>query len=182
MCPMGLKCAQDISDCVGDEAFERLENVEELRTDIIVSSRNMECHFKYVKERISRYGIATDDKKIKAIQEYLTPRNIIELRRFLCMDNQLGGFVKELGMNTIPIRGLLRKHAQFILNPNHEEKETRLLTDASRNYGLEFVLQQKHGEDWNLIKAGSRFIYETKYSYAMVGLELFGVAFAMKEL
>ena len=58
------------------------------------------------------------------------------------------------------------------------EKPTRLCTDASRQ-GLGFVLQQKNGDHWTLIQAGSRFLSDAESRYAVIELELFAVSWAI---
>ncbi len=57
-------------------------------------------------------------------------------------------------------------------------KPTQLCTDASRQ-GLGFVLQQKHGDNWVLVQAGSRFLSESESRYVIIELELLGVTWAI---
>ena len=59
-------------------------------------------------------------------------------------------------------------------------KPTRLCTDASRQ-GLGFVLQQSSGDRWALIQAGSRYLSDTESCYAIIELELLGVAWAISK-
>ena len=65
-----------------------------------------------------------------------------------------------------------------ILSYFDQDKETHLCTDASRQ-GLSFVLQQKTGNTWSLIQAGSRFLSDTESRYAIIELELLAVARAI---
>ena len=153
--------------------------------------------------RISEKGIEYDPRKIDAIQNFPSPTNVTELRSFLGMSNQLGGFVRELSMATNPLRTLLKSRSPFIWTEDHQaafeltkatllsppvlavfdhEKPTRLLTDASRLNGLGYILQQRHGDEWKLVQAGSRYINETEAGYSMVELELLAVVWAMKKL
>ena len=57
-------------------------------------------------------------------------------------------------------------------------KPTRLCTDASRQ-GLRFVLQQKNGDAWTLVQAGSRFLSDAESRYAIIELELLAVSRAI---
>jgi len=57
-------------------------------------------------------------------------------------------------------------------------KQTRLSTDASRQ-GLGFVLQQKNGDEWNLVQAGSRFLSDEETRYAVIELEMLAVCWAV---
>ena len=59
---------------------------------------------------------------------------------------------------------------------------TALHTDASRLFGLGFLLkQQDTAGHWRLIQAGSRFLSDAETRYAMIELECLGAAWAMKE-
>ncbi|CAB4064947.1 unnamed protein product [Lepeophtheirus salmonis] len=149
--PLGLSSAQDVYNRLGDEVIEVLINVEKLRDDKIISSSNFNDHiengksmlkrcpssgmtlsktkFKFAQEKVkhvgfflSQNGIQTEDKKLQAIQDFPAPTNISKLRRFLGMANQLGGFVKDLGVKVVPLRKLLKKkHGPFIWT--HDENE-----------------------------------------------------------
>ena len=157
---------------------------------------------KFIGYVLSENGIAADPKKISAIQQFPSPRNTTELKSFLGMANQLGGFTSAMSKACTPLRPLLRKTGSFIWSDEAERafnevkavlaspevltsfdvsRKTRLLTDASRKHGLGFVLQQQYNEEWRLVQAGSRFITETEAAYSMVELELLGAAWAMKK-
>lgn len=58
------------------------------------------------------------------------------------------------------------------------DKETRLVTDACR-MGLGFILQQNHNGEWRMIQAGSRFLSDAESRYAVIELEMLGVAWAV---
>ncbi len=57
-------------------------------------------------------------------------------------------------------------------------KPTQLCTDASRQ-GLGFVLQQKSGDGWALVQAGSRFLSKSETRYAIIELELLAVSWVI---
>ena len=57
-------------------------------------------------------------------------------------------------------------------------RPTRLCTDASHQ-GLGFVLQQRSDEAWVLIQASSRFLSDTESRYAIIGLEMLAVLWAI---
>ena len=59
-----------------------------------------------------------------------------------------------------------------------QSRATRLCTDASRQ-GLGFILQQKDGDSWVLVQAGSRFLSSAESRYAVVELELLAVSWAI---
>ena len=57
-------------------------------------------------------------------------------------------------------------------------KPTKLSRDASRQ-GLGFVLQQKTGDKWTLVQAGSRFLSDAETRYAIIELEMLAVCWAI---
>ena len=65
-----------------------------------------------------------------------------------------------------------------ILSYFNPEKPTRLCTDASRK-GLGFVLQQRDGEQWKLVQAGSRFLSDAESRYTIIELEMLAIAWAV---
>ena len=99
-----------------------------------------------------------------------------------------------------PLRPLLSTKNDFLWLPDHDlafskakelltspsilsffdiNKQTRLCTDASRQ-GLGFILQQKQGDTWELVQAGSRFLSDTESRYAVIVLELLAVTVRSK--
>ena len=59
-------------------------------------------------------------------------------------------------------------------------KQTRLSTDASCQ-GLGFILQQRDGDTWKLVQAGSRFLSDAESHYAVIELELLAVSWAIQK-
>ena len=59
-------------------------------------------------------------------------------------------------------------------------RSTRLCTDASRQ-GLGFVLQQRSGEVWVLVQAGSRFLSDAESRYAIIELEMLAISWAVSK-
>ena len=150
-------------------------------------------------------GHRADPEKLKAIQEFPVPTNLTDMRSFLGLVEQLAGFSKEVSAAMRPLRPLLKSTgAAFKWTEIHEaafkdtkkalmttpilatfdpKRETILQTDASRKKGLGYALLQFDEElnHWRLVEAGSRFISETEFRYAMVELELKGVTWAMRK-
>ena len=230
--PMGLASSQDEYCARGDKALQGIEKVEKVVDDILIQGETAQEHLntvvvavlnrcrehgitlnpkkvqllqsavRYVGYIVSSDGIKADPTKIEAISEFPAPTNITELRSFMGMANQLGGFTHLLSEAAGPLRDLLKPKNAFLWSPQHEEAftktkdilcsphilvafdpnlETMLQTDASRLKGLGFALLQKHQETWKLVQAGSRFITETEANYAMVELELLTVVWAMRK-
>ena len=112
---------------------------------------------------VSDKGLLPDDKKIAAIAEFPKPTNLTQLRSFLGLANQLGGFINNMAVLTEPLRGLLKKGVSFTWTADHDKVffhlrtqlsspqlvsffnpslETVLLSDASNLHGLGYALLQ----------------------------------------
>ena len=148
---------------------------------------------------LSQDGYSVDSSITNAIASFPTPSNRTDLRAFFGLANQLAASTDALAGLLGSLRPLLSTKNEFIWLPDHEQafqdaktsltvaptlqffdpqKPTRLCTDASRQ-GLGFVLQQKHGDHWVLIQAGSRFLSDAESRYAIIELELLAVVWAI---
>ena len=157
---------------------------------------------KYVGFLVNKDGITADPSKLEAISKFPTPTNLTELRSFMGMVNQLGSFTPHISQAAGPLRDLLKAKNVFqwldvhtkafeemkaalvsapVLAPFDPSLPTMLQTDASRLKGLGYALLQCHDDNWKLVQCGSRFITDTESRYAMIELEMLGVAWAMKK-
>ena len=151
---------------------------------------------------ISHEGYTVDSRKVKAIADFPKPQNITDMRSFMGLANQLGGFSSEMAQAAQPLRDLLKPRNDWCWSPVHDSafqkvKEaltsppilahfdatlpTMLQTDASRLNGLGFALLQRHGEDWKLVQCGSRFLTDTETRYAVIEVELAAVLWAVRK-
>lgn len=117
-------------------------------------------------------GIRPDPEKLKAIQEFPTPRNIKQFRAFLGLINFYSKFNQQHAKKTVPLLALIKKRVKLKWNaekqksfkqmkdlfcpssllyfPNPKEK-FYLETDAS-DYALGAILYQKNeNEDREVI-------------------------------
>ena len=229
--PMGLSCAQDEYCRRGDLALAGIPNMAKVVDDILVHATNNqelldstvkvldrcrenkitlnpkkfqfgEEEIDYVGYKVSSSGIKADPTKLNAIKNFPTPTNLLELRSFFGMVNQLSEFSTEIAGAAEPLRGLLKPKNAFVWTPAQEEAfatvkkalvsppilaqfdpslPTMLQTDASRLKGLGYALLQKHEDSWRLIQCGSRFLTDTESRYAMIELELLAVVWAIKK-
>ena len=153
---------------------------------------------------ISADGVKPDPTKVNAIKDMPIPKSKIDLQRFLGMVNYVAKFVPNLSQMTAPLRFLLKKDVQFILqkpqidaiaelkclittapclkffNPN---LPTRLKPDASSE-GLGALLKQNHGsendekyEKWHPIAYESRALQPFEQRYAQIEKEVLSVVF-----
>ena len=150
---------------------------------------------------ISADGVKPDPTKVNAIKDMPIPKSKIDLQRFLGMVKYVAKFVPNLSQMTAPLRILLKKDVQFILqkpqidaiaelkclittspclkffNPN---LPTRLKPDASSE-GLGALLEQNHGsenyEKWHPIAYASRALQPFEQRYAQIEKEVLSVVF-----
>ena len=152
---------------------------------------------------VSSDGYTVDDKKLRAVKDFLQPSNITDLRSFMGLVNQLGSFSTEIATAAEPLRQLLKPRnawlwtlahtAAFekvkealmsppILDYYNPTRRTVLETDASRLGGLGFCLRQQDEQGrWRLIQCGSRFLSDTETRYAVIELELLALVWACKK-
>ena len=150
---------------------------------------------------LSSEGIAADPEKVRAITDFAKPANLTDLRSFMGLANQLAEFSPDIASAAAPLRPLMSPKRSFVWTADHDEaflkvKEalssppvlasfdpalpTVLQTDASRLYGLGYVLLQDHGAgQFRLIQCGSRFLTDAETRYATIELELLAVVWAM---
>ena len=150
---------------------------------------------------LSSAGYRIDPSITQAIANFSTPANRTDLRSFIGLVNQLSTSTSTVANLLSPLRPLLRTKNEFTWSDEFEtvfqtikaslisaptlsyfdlSKPTRLCTDASRR-GLGFVLQQKTGDTWSLIQAGSRFLSDAETRYAVIELELLAVSWAISK-
>ena len=148
---------------------------------------------------ISAEGYCTDKSITDAISNFPTPTSRTDLRSFFGLVNQLSASTASVAGLLAPLRPLLSTKNEFTWSSEHDQafttakqsltsaptlaffdptKPTRLCTDASRQ-GLGFVLQQKSGDNWLLVQAGSRFVSDAESRYAVIELELLAVSWAI---
>ena len=151
---------------------------------------------------ISQVGVAAEPSKVKAIACFSKPTNINEIRSFFGLVYQLGDFCPEIATAATPLRSLLRHGKPYVWNADHDAAfeavkkaltappilahfdptaETSLMTDASRNKGLGYILTQYQNGQQRMIQCGSRFVRDTESRYCATELEVGAVVWAMKK-
>ena len=149
--------------------------------------------------RLSAEGYQIDTSITQAIVDFPSPSNRTDLRSFVGLVNQLSSSTSTIATILAPLRPLLSTKNEFIWSEESEQafnsikkslttaptlsyfdftRKTRLCTDASRQ-GIGFILQQKSGDSWSLIQAGSRFLSDAESRYAIIELELLAVTWAI---
>ena len=77
-------------------------------------------------------GIHADPEKTSAILNMSTPTNILELRHFMGMANQLGKFSRNLAELTQPLRQLLNKKHTWLWRPAQEQAFARVKEELTK--------------------------------------------------
>ena len=68
----------------------------------------------YVGYRVSCEGVKADPTKVEAIRNFPAPTNITELRSYMGLANQLGGFSNQLSKAAEPLRDLMKPRNAFL--------------------------------------------------------------------
>lgn len=145
-------------------------------------------------------GYRIDPALNKALAEFPIPKNQTDVRSFMGLANQTCNFSDEISSLLMPLKGLLKKGVKFEWLPEFQTafekarthlssekalafydatKPTRLIADASRLFGLGFVLKQEvEAGIWKTVQAGSRFLSPAETRYAMIELELLAICWA----
>ena len=108
-----------------EEHDSRLRQVlQRLKLAGVTLNRN-KCEFsrkslKFLGHIIGENGLKPDLNKVKAINSFLRPGTVTDVRRFLGMTNQLGKFLPKLSDVTKPIRELISRQNIFHWGPGQE--------------------------------------------------------------
>ena len=145
---------------------------------------------------VTKEGIAVDPRKVEAIQNWPTLKNVTEVRSFLGLAGYYRRFVEGFSKIARPLTNLMKKNAKFqwtdACEKSFQELKQRLVTapvltipsesgnfvvysDASKN-GLGAVLMQ----NGRVIAYASRQLKEYERNYPTHDLELAAVVFALK--
>ena len=180
-----------------------LDRCRELGITISLKKLEVGQKIKFAGHIVSADGVQPDPEKTQAITDFPAPKNLTELRSFLGLANQLANFVPDLTQMTSSMRQLLKKSSTYNWLPDHQlefEKvktlltsdllvkpfdpslPTELLTDASRLYGLGFLLWQRDGTNTpRIVHCGSVALTDAQRNYAVVELELLAVQWAIQK-
>jgi hypothetical protein len=101
----------------------------------------------YLGHIISAHGVATDPAKVAAIQPWVTPKSITQLRSFLGLTGYYRRFIQNYGLIYMPLHDLLKKD-NFHWGTKHtaafttlKQKMTTAPVLALPNFTLPFILE-----------------------------------------
>ena len=159
-------------------------------------------HLMWVGYHIKQGGFEVDPNKLRAISDYPRPTNLTELRSFMGLVEQLAGFSKDVAAAKGPLRPLLSTKNDFLWTSEHDEAfaavkraliqppvlshfnpslDTALHVDASKRNGMGYALLQRHGDQWKLVDANSRWCSDTESRYSTTELELAAAEWAIRK-
>lgn len=97
-----------------EEMFERLEEVLQLFRQYGLTLKLSKCRFfdtkvEYLGYEVSSDGIQPGKEKLRAVEEFPTPRNVHEVRQFLGLTGYYRKFIQGYGESARPLTHLLKK-------------------------------------------------------------------------
>jgi hypothetical protein len=109
-----------------DQHVQHLKSVLQLLAQDKWQVKISKCSFvqrqiDYLGHVTSEQEVATDPRKITAIEEWPTPATVKELRSFLGLAGYYPKFVKNFGIICRPLTDLLKKHEVFIWTQYHQQ-------------------------------------------------------------
>lgn len=152
--------------------------------------------------KISEAGIQPGTRKLLAVEQFPTPTNVHEVRRFLGLTSFFRRFIRNYAMVSSPLTALLKKKTEFkwdekcntaveqlkaalgkdpILERFVLGRPIELHTDASC-VGLGAILLQKVEGAWKMVYAISRKLSESEKNYHSTKLEQLAVIWSMERL
>ena len=154
----------------------------------------------YLGHVVSNDGIATDPEKIRAVQDWPTPRTVREVRSFLGLASYYRRYIKSFADIARPLHRLTEKKRQFTWDDNCEEAfnelkrklttspilaypttggEFILDTDASDS-GIGAVLSQVQDGTERVVGYASRALSKPERNYCVTRRELLAVVHFVK--
>jgi hypothetical protein len=151
---------------------------------------------KFLGHVISQGGVAVDQSKVEAVQNWTRPKNVSEVRSFLGLAGYYRRFIMKFSQIALPLTRLTRKDVPFVWDEECEksfrtlkkkltqapvltipdlEKRYVVFCDASSK-GLGGVLMQEN----NVIAYTSRQLKPHEENYPTHDLELAAIVFVLK--
>ena len=149
---------------------------------------------------VSADGIAMDEKKLKAVRNWATPKNLKETRAYVGFCSYYRQYLKDFSALASPLHALTRKNARFewteecqrsfdelkkrltaapIVALPRDEGEYRFDTDASA-WSMGAVLSQIQDGHERVISYGSRLFSRSELNYCTTRRELLAVVYFVK--
>ncbi|CAM1296134.1 Uncharacterised protein r2_g539 [Pycnogonum litorale] len=206
----GVICHMDDVCIWGTNAEEHDSRVRAVLKRMVAAGMTLnvdKCKFsrssiRFLGNIISSSGIRANPDAVQGIKDFVTPRNVKDVRSFLGMANQLGKFSSKLGQLSAPLRELLHKNTFWFWDIAQEQafseiktelqrsvelasysplRDTVIHTDASRSGIGAALLQVQDDGELRLVCAASRSLSDTEKRYATIEQEALGVVWACEK-
>ena len=154
------------------------------------------CEFRLTKlkffgHELSSDGVSPSEKKIAAIRDARSPKDVSEVQSFMGLVQYSAKFMPDLASIARPIQDLTRKGVPFVWGAEQQKAfqelkhlithaetlayyqvgcRTRIVTDASP-VGLGAVLTQQQGGVWRVISYASRSLTDVERRYSQTEKE-----------
>ena len=187
------------------EHIDRLESILQRLIEAGLKLKPKKCFLfrkqvAFLGHVVSAEGVGTDPEKIKAVQEWRTPRDLTDVRSFLGLCSYYRKFVPHFSEIAKPLTRLTEKGAPFLWGTEQEESwaqlKQKLLTapilaypdprlkftvdcDAS-GYGIGAVLSQVQEGRERVIAYGSRSLTKEERRYCVTKREMLAVVHFLK--
>ncbi len=154
----------------------------------------------YLGFRLTRGGLHTQDRLIKAMKEFPTPQNAKAVASFLALVGFYRKFISRFSVVSAPLRSVAKDSAEFKWGSAQQEafdalkmavvsapvlrlpdfsKRFRLVTDAATSAGIGCVLMQEHSDGLHPVAFASRSLKDAEKNYSATEAELLGVIWAL---
>ena len=186
--------------------MQRLEMVFRRLQEYNLKLKPSKCHLLqqrvlFLGHVLSEEGVATDPSKIKAVEEWVVPRNLRQVRSFIGLCSYYRRFIHDFAVVAQPLHFLTRKNVPFCWTDEcqqaFEELKRRLVsspilalpadegqyildTDASA-YAIGAVLSQVQEGQEKVISYASRLLSTAERNYNVTRRELLAVIYFLKE-
>ena len=224
--PFGISTSAEIFQRKLHEALANLEGVLCIADDIIIHGKTIEEHdanmrnflrrceeqnirlnasktklnvdnVSFMGHKLTKKGLEVDEAKVRAIEQFPTPKNVSQLRSFLGIVNFVSKFIPKMSEILHPLHNLLKRNVIWMWSTAQEEsfkkikkliaestqlviydpqKKLEIENDASE-YGLGSVLLQ----EGKPIAFASRSLSECERRYAQIEKEMLAVVFGLNK-
>jgi len=163
------------------------------------------CHFAQSEISILGYvananGLSPDPNKIRAVNDFPTPRNVKSVQSFLGLTNYYRKFIEGFANIARPLNLLTRKNVPFTWGPEEEKSfedlkqalcnapvlrhfdnglPVEIHTDAS-NFGLGCILMQRENNNLKPVAYASRRLSDAETRYNTTEKECLAIVYALK--
>src|SRR6218665_441189 len=189
-----------------DTHMQRLEMVFRRLQEYNLKLKPSKCHLLqkrvvFLGHVLSEGGVATDPSKIKAVEDWVVPKNLRQVRSFIGLCSYYRRFIHDFAVVAQPLHFLTRKNVPFrwtvecqeafeelkrrlvsspILALPSDEGQYILDTDASA-YAIGAVLSQMQEGQEKVICYASRLLSTAERNYNVTRRELLAVIYFLKE-